>query len=151
MSQAGCTISDYEQELNALEACLAQWHGQVVIIGDWNIHFSSEYGPRGWGGRDSKNAKKVVNMMDRCTMLPIDLTDACSGPRYTYCNGQGHTSYIDHCVVSRSLVDKVRNCEILWDELINSSDHLPVRVCVNLQAQLHSVSGCPSDAGCGYL
>lgn len=62
--------------------------------------------------------------MDRCTMLPIDLTDACSGPQYTYCKwSRTHVVYRP----LRSIPFSSWQGQILWntprwtDQLIWSS------------------------------
>ncbi len=127
MPQAGCVISDFETQMDALEACISQWQGQVLLAGDWNAHFSADHGQRGWG-TTSRNAKFVLPAMQRCSLVSVDMSPMCNGPTHTYCNSLGHSSYIDHCIVSASLVPNVKVCSILPDEVSNTSDHLPLYI-----------------------
>jgi len=129
MPQAGCLISDYETQVEKLEACIAQWQGQVLLIGDWNAHFGVEVGPRAWG-TSTRNGKHVQRAMHRHALVPIDLSNLCSGPVHTFCNSQGHSSYIDHCILSASMAPSIKECRVLEDELANTSDHLTLHVII---------------------
>lgn len=46
MPHQGCQISDYDTHIDCLEACISQWQGDVILIGDWNVHLGKEFGPR---------------------------------------------------------------------------------------------------------
>jgi hypothetical protein len=66
----------------------------------------------------------------------MDIIDSdskrCQGPCYSfYVDGVG-CSYIDHCITSKQLTPHITSCEILPEELHNTSDHLPVAICINM-------------------
>ncbi len=132
MPQQGCIISDYDEQLDALEACLSQWQGQVVIAGDCNAHLSRDHGHRGWGNTN-RNGRSLVSAMQRHALVAIDMSPLCTGPDYTYCNSRGQTSYIDHSIISASLTESVRTCAVLADEVANTSDHLAIHITMDLQ------------------
>ena len=81
-----------------------------IIIGDWNCHFNSDFGPRCWNinSCSSHSASQVIEFLQRCSLIMIDTTEKCQGPNYTYRHEMGHISYIDHCALSASLVNSVK-------------------------------------------
>ncbi len=132
MPQQSCQISDYDSHMDSLEACISQWQGDTVLIGDWNIHLGPEFGPRGWG-KTSRNGRCVSSLLERHPLMAIDLTETCEGPIYTFCNSTGTTTYIDHCFVSLSILNQINTCQILDDEVQNTSDHLAMAVTIELK------------------
>ena len=42
-------------------------------------------------------------------------------------------SYIDHCAVSNSLFSVVEQCDVLEDDIRNTSDHLAIKLSLNLK------------------
>ncbi len=65
-------------------------------------------------------------MMNRLPLTCVDMLSRCQGPQYTYCSSSGHESYIDHCIVSKPLLQTLEQCSVLPDEVTNSSDHLAI-------------------------
>ncbi len=137
MPHSRCTISDYQTHLDALESVIevCSQDGELLIIGDWNAHFGSAYGPRGWG-RNSVNANKTVPVMSQRGLTILDLRENVQGPEYTFCGENGAISYIDHCIVSKSLIPKCMACKVLDNEELNTSDHLALYVEVSAKQQL---------------
>ncbi len=146
MPQQGCRIADYDTHMDALESCMTQWSGDVVIMGDVNAHFGPDFGYRGWG-RTSKNASCVSEMMERQGAVIWDVSVNCDGPSYTYCSSSGATSYIDHAIVSKSLSDCIRYCRVLPDELCNTSDHLAMSLELEVKVSVHTCED-PSGNTC---
>ena len=133
LPQRDCRISNFDDYLYHLEYVIekCQAEGVAIIIGDFNCHFGGESGPRAWG-RTTRNACKLVGVIQRQNMYVVDLEPECSGPMHTYhVDGVG-TSYIDHCLVSRRLKSLYVNCRILDDCVMNTSDHLVLHVSVNI-------------------
>ena len=60
LPHCACKIADFATVLNYVEEIvnLVSMQGEVVIMGDFNAHFGSEYGPRGTG-KASKNGKML--------------------------------------------------------------------------------------------
>ena len=108
--------------------------GEVLIIGDFNCHFGPEHGSRFWG-KATQHAKSVINMIDRHGLCIIDGDKTmCEGPNYTFnVDGVG-CSYIDHCIVSQTLLTHILHCQILPDNLLNTSDHLAMTVQLKVES-----------------
>ena len=121
-------ISDFDEEVESLENALNDCHGDglVIVLGDTNVHLGPEYGTRGWG-RTTRNGKKFVNVMARCSMNVIDISDKGNGPLHTYSSGTCW-SYIDHIYVSSDLYSNVTNCKVVGDDKDNVSDHLALSI-----------------------
>ena len=61
-----CKIAKFEDEVLELEKFIVECikDGKILIIGDGNVSFSSEYGPRG-GSVTSRNAMCLINMLSK--------------------------------------------------------------------------------------
>lgn len=79
-----CVISNYQHHLDALHSIIdvCSDNGEIMIIGDWNAHFGSDFGCRAWG-QTSNNGKKAANVITQHDLQIIDLSAKCSGPKYT--------------------------------------------------------------------
>ena len=67
----------------------------------------------------------------------------CKGAINTFTSRRAdkyYTSYIDHCAISEDLVDNVELCEILYDDIDNVSDHLPINVKLSISGGYHIYS-----------
>jgi hypothetical protein len=129
-----CVIADFDHHVDILEdiidQCLGQ--GEVIIMGDLNCHFGSSLGPR-FSGSSTTNAKQFIKMVDRLALNIVDGdANVCAGPCYTFHVDNVGESYIDHVVVSNTIVANIANCRVLEDCIENSSDHLPITLCVNV-------------------
>ena len=126
MPHQTCYISNFGDELNVLENIICEYSqmGEICIIGDVNVSLGIEYGKR--GTRTNANGKRMMNMMLRYDMHPIDLIIG-EGPRWTYTWANGKT-YIDHVFVSDGLKYAITKCNVIEDEIANVSDHLPIAI-----------------------
>ena len=128
-----CKIANFQSHVTILCDLIIRCKdiGEVVIIGDTNCHFGADVGER-FSGRSTKNAAYLLNAIDMCGLDILDsMYDMCKGPNYTF-NVEGvGSSYIDHCFTS-SLVTCISSCQILEDCILNTSDHLPLIVVVEI-------------------
>jgi endonuclease/exonuclease/phosphatase family metal-dependent hydrolase len=142
LPQRECAISQFDEYLYQLEYIIerCQSEGNVVIAGDFNCHFGVGIGPRAWG-RTTNNANKLKGSIDRQFLSIVDLESTCVGPKYIFhVNGVG-TSYIVHCLVSDNLRSNVLLCQILDENILNTSDHLPIRVTLDVNLpKFHYIS-----------
>ena len=131
MPHQGCQIASFADELSALESIINELSamGEVLVIGDINVHLGPEHGKRGWG-KSSKNGGRFMGAMTRCQMYVYDINEGI-GPRYTYMSGSAKT-YLDHCMVSEGIRPLISRCEVLQDDVENVSDHLPLIVEINV-------------------
>lgn len=141
LPQAGCGSDCFENELMILEELVAKCYsdGEVIIIGDVNCHFGGNIGPRGWG-KTSPNGKKLINFMNRSNLKILDLNDMCKGPNYTYYVEGVGCSYIDHCIGSPLIASMLNDCIVAHDDILNTSDHLPITISINIDGPLVSFS-----------
>ncbi len=74
-----CRIAKYDDVIIDLEKCVAALHphGVVIVIGDINSHFSSEYGLRGWG-LTSRNGNIMIDFLRNNALDCVDLTNLCT-------------------------------------------------------------------------
>ena len=73
----------------------------------------------------------MMHMVERRSLYVYDISNFAVGPTYTFASTRG-MSYIDHCLVSASLVDSILRCEIEEEHILNTSDHLPIKVDVHV-------------------
>lgn len=106
--------------------------GEVLVIGDMNCKFGRDAGSR-FSGITTPNARKLLRTAEACELNIIDRDDEqCDGPCYTFnVKGVG-SSYIDHCMGSSLVELNVTSCRVLEDEILNTSDHLPITTTINI-------------------
>ena len=134
LPHAGHGLTEYQKHLDVLEHVIEQCSlgGDVIVMGDFNAHVGQEDQlPRGWG-RTTANGRRLLDMLSRCAMTPVDLSTICEGPEHTFENGRGHMSYVDHCVISNYCVENVLSCNVL-DDVLNTSDHLALSCTLDLK------------------
>ena len=128
-----CKIASFDQELKVLCNMLDKYRtqGMCIVLGDMNIGFGSEYGPR-CSGLSYNNVRPFMNAMNAYGMQVVDIGDEGRGETYTFVGGHG-ASYLDHVVVSSEDECKVVDCTVLSDCVENVSDHLPVILRTNIR------------------
>ena len=127
----GCTLAKFQDEITILEELLIQFHAtsKVLIIGDTNSHMGLTYS-RSWGS-NSYNGNLFENLICRNNMVITDLLNDASGPNYTF-QRNGKYSYIDHSAITFDTLGLVRKTEILSDTVMNVSDHLPIKISLDI-------------------
>ena len=111
----GSCIADYSHNLDILHQLTLdlQSKGVVCIIGDLNVQFDVISGRRGDGITPSRYCNITLEMMQGCDLIAADMSDIATGPCYTFLRNGTGTSYIDHCLVSRKLMNHVKSCGII--------------------------------------
>ena len=129
LPQQRCQIASFSEYLGELEAVIEQCQikGDVIVIGDTNCHFGDEVGIRTWGTTTGQ-AKKLLKMIKDKNLEIVDISHIASGPNYTYMKENIGKSYIDHIMISRSMVDKVIKCHVGEECMLNTSDHQEVSI-----------------------
>ncbi len=132
LPHSGCTIADFKEELDVLSdlICKCKQEGEVIIIGDTNCNFSENVAPR-FKGVMTKNARALLDVIQIYSLEIFDGCEIlCSGPRYTFeVEGVG-SSYIDHCFGSAVVWDRLVRCDIIAEDILNTSDHLPIAIAI---------------------
>ena len=104
--------------------CEGQQHGPVVVAGDFNAHLGVLGGPKG-EGEPNRQGLLVKDLVDRCSLHVMSLSERAEGPGYTFWNSVSETTvdYILGDVGAASCLDR---CFTHPQAPLNSSDHLPV-------------------------
>ena len=129
LPQQQCQITTFDEHLSHVEVMLQLYNAECdfVIMGDTNCHFGAEWGGR-FAGITTKNAKKMSQLIERHSMIIVDQAQSTIGPAYSFhVTGVG-TSYIDHIIVSKTVMPQVTACEVYSETLTNCSDHLAISV-----------------------
>ena len=88
----------------------------IIIIGDVNTDF----------GRLSPQTSELRSFCNS-EGLYVCTDSLGNGVEYTFENSNGNRSKIDHCIVSRSLVETENSCSLrTFDSIDNASDHICV-------------------------
>ena len=129
LPQQACAIASFHEELAQLQTIITKLTGKgsILIVGDFNCHLGEDCGKRGWG-TTTPQGRLLKDICMENQLEIADLSDRCSGPKYTYMSYQGHCSYIDHCIVDKMSYGKIKAIRILEENITNTSDHLPLEV-----------------------
>ncbi len=126
-SQQNCQVDSFHEYLDSLEVIIetCKNDGKNVIVDDMNCHFGREVGQRCWD-TITDNSHLMLRMTQRKCMTIVDLNEKGKGPKYTFFVLGVGRSYIDHCIVSDDLYDKIEICTVIEDSICNTSDHLAI-------------------------
>ena len=133
MPHQACVISDFTWHLGELERVIQQCcnDGECILIGDYNVQFSSAEGPR-FNMVPSANGKAMSKMLERQNLTLADGLSRCKGPTYSFFVPNVGESYIDHIAVSKGLIPCMKECMVYEDDPLNMSDHLPIGIQVDI-------------------
>ena len=100
--------------------------GAVIVMGDFNAHVGRFDGSKSY---DSINTQGILlnELIDRCSLNIVSLSDVATGPSYTYFSGSVRTT-VDYVLLNLSASSKLLACTILDEVDLNTSDHLPLSV-----------------------
>ena len=98
----------------------------TLVCGDFNGDVGHLGGPRSTR-KPTSYGKKAFKFLDEFSLCPINLCNITTGPLNTFKGGVG-SSTIDYIAVPSCLVQDVVSCEVLVDEILNTSDHYPVQM-----------------------
>ena len=126
-------MDSFHEYLDSLELIIEKCEneGKIIIVGDTNCHFGPEIGQRCWSVT-THNAHMMFRMTQHRDMTIAYTNEKGKGPKYTFFVPEDGRSYIDHCIISESLYDKIETCTVLQDSILNTSDHLAMVVKVHI-------------------
>ena len=120
----------------------ANANSRFIILGDFNynifdLHFEM-----------SKILRDFIKEYDLCCSHDTDTSFCKDGSFTRCCLKSGTYSLLDYVFFSRSLRDRVSECEILYDGS-NPSDHFPVQIKLDVVVPLHpgDIGKIPNDPG----
>ena len=118
----------YREHLIELDRVVSESEhlGPVVVLGDFNAHLGRLGGGRGAG---DPNVQGVLlqEFMERSNLSAVSLGCIASGPVYTYCSGDVHTT-VDYVLADVEATSLMSSCHTHPMTDLNTSDHLPQSV-----------------------
>jgi exonuclease III len=125
-------LDDFRDEINLLHATyqMCSEYSEVIVLGDLNGQMS---GPRCICDQSNPRTKALSVFTCDEQLCSLMVQSDCAGPDYTYCNCVGGPqTLIDHILIKECSCDLVVDYAVIDDDVINISDHLPVRVKINV-------------------
>ena len=98
--------------------------------GDFNGDVGKLGGPRGVR-LPTDRGRKVMELVDRYDMHIANLALSTQGPIDTF-YGHNTSSCIDYLIVPNEMKSMIVSCEVEDEHTLNTSDHIPVRITVDL-------------------
>ena len=108
-----------------------------IICGDFNGNIGFEGGPRGTDV-PTRAGKAVLKFIYDQNVVAANLLRKASGSVNTYVGHNG-SSVIDYILVPRYMASKIKSCHTGRNEALNTSDHLPIELTLNIDALPRSV------------
>ena len=106
--------------------CLRQC-GQVIIAGDLNTCINMGTRRHISTGHDTRRIETVNNFVCNTDQYSVVTDIMCGGPVGTFCpHNTSVMTQIDHIIMDKSMYTLVSEAYVHDDNVINSSDHLPV-------------------------
>ena len=106
----------------------------IIVMGDFNVQLGIDGGPRGTG-ICSNLGRRILDMLcnEDILMSCCDMSYKGQGPVFTFQRQGIGKSWIDHIFVSNDMYDYIYKCEVIKEDLLNVSDHLPVSLTLSLK------------------
>ena len=104
-------IEEFDNCLQQLEDTIIAYNhlGPVMVVGDFNSHIGSG---SELGSSTNIQGQLLIQLMDRCSLYPITLSNLTKGPRYTFFR-DNTKSLIDLVLLSAAHASLVEQSEIL--------------------------------------
>ena len=109
---------------------------QTVVCGDFNGDVGDLF-ERNIGKKPNRQGKQLYEFTKRYNLIPANMLNQTLGPVETFV-GPFNRSTLDYIMIPKNFVHNISSTEVLNDEIMNTSDHRPVRLVLHLDG---SVSG----------
>ena len=118
--------------LDALSSAISELppDSPLLIVGDLNCHLGHLGGPR---STDLPNARGHLwkELIDHKSLFVPSLCQLASVPIHTYHSGPISTT-VDYVLGNLALASSLTSCVISEDHPLNTSDHVPIFTCLNM-------------------
>ena len=101
-----------------------------ILCGDMNADLGLKGGPRS-AKQPDKRGLTLASFVEKYHLTATNLCKDARGPVNTHVGPTGETC-IDYVLVPNYLCESVLDCITLADNPLNTSDHLPVKISINL-------------------
>ena len=103
---------------------------KTIICGDANADIGFLGGPRS-KKKPTQRGVLFYEFLKRFNLTPVNLHSKCKGPVNTFTGPTG-SSTIDYLTVPTEIADQVIDCNVLSEDVLNCSDHLPVVMSIDV-------------------
>ena len=104
-----------------------------IICGDFNTDMGNRGGSRS-KRKPTKQGLSLLNLIEEFGLSPCNLQVYATGPVDTYYGPTGQ-SCIDYILIPNAWEHVVENWIVKGEEVLNTSDHYPVQVTLNIGSQ----------------
>ena len=101
-----------------------------IIFGDFNADMGSLGGSRGKRAA-TKQGTALLRLVNEFGLTACNLDRCATGPVDTFC-GPTEKSTIDYKFVPQEASNRIKACQVIGNEVLNTSDHNPVQVTLNI-------------------
>ena len=121
----------YREHLVELERVISdsQLLGSVVVLGDFNAHL----GEVRCNAVQNLQGLLLQEVLERCALSAVSQGALASGPGYTFCSGDVRTT-VDYILMDVGAASMMASCSTHPMNDLNTSDHLPLTVCLSYDA-----------------
>ena len=115
----------YVDFLNEVDSLLSRLpSNDPIVMGDLKCHLGHLGGSR---STEDPNHRGVLwkELLDRHSPFVTSLGALSMGPIHTYSSGD-HSTTLDYVIGNVALAEMLQSCETLYDDPLNTSDHLPI-------------------------
>ena len=127
---------EFIDDLNAVISMYCQ-NGLVMVLGDFNAHLQ---GKRYIKVTDERG-NYLLDMMHYHNLVSLNTLSMCKGATSSFISyGDLYESLIDHILFPVERVDTISYCEILAEDMLNVSRHMPI-VC-SVSVPMTDFEGC---------
>ena len=125
-------MSEFTEYLVQLESLISslQASGPVMVVGDFNAHLGS-LGCHRNSDNTNRAGHMLFDVICRCSLFVASQSAFADGECYTFENGS-HKTTVDYCLVDSGYAHLLKSCSTLSPDPLNLSDHLPLRVSLDV-------------------
>ena len=125
-------MSEFAEYLVQLESLISslQASGPVMVVGDFNAHLGS-LGCHRNSDNTNRAGHMLFDVICRCGLFVASQSAFADGECYTFENGS-HKTTVDYCLVDSGYAYLLKSCSTLSPDPLNLSDHLPLRVSLDV-------------------
>ena len=121
-----CTLDELAGVLETAEP-----DDRIILGGDFNGDVGHARGTRGTRPPTIRGSK-VIDMTNEYNLEITNLQEEALGPVDTYYGPIG-SSCIDYFMTPKEINSTITECRVLEEDVLNTSDHLPIRLVLNLK------------------
>ena len=133
---ASCSSDDFDIVLDDVADIIDRnEQGTISILcGDFNADIGFLGGNRS-NRQPSKTGTKVAKFFEEFDLIACNMQPYAKGPLNTFCGGMG-SSCIDFVAIPQCLSNLVLRCDVIRDDIMNTSDHHVVRTVLDISCSV---------------